>query len=177
MRNLAVFSTLMLLVGCQPKLVDAQFEELKAGETKFLLTIDNDAFYEEDAVFEGHLEAKENYFVMNFVNQHAGNFILTFSGIEKWYDQKPVEGQLYGTAASNLMIGKVVDKKENKGVGYLMSEGNITALTVSKEKLVFKVEGKLKKYPNVREEDPSFNFDGYIISKSPTFNDYSIPNR
>lgn len=176
MRIIAFAAILMLFVGCQSKFVDAQYDELKEGQTKFLLTIDGDTFYEEDAIFEGHLEANENYFVMNFVNQHAGNFILNFSGTDKWYNQKPIEGKLFGTAASNLMVGKIIDKKENKGVGYLMSEGKITALKVSKDKLVFKVEGKLKKYPDVWDDDPSYTFDGHIVSKSPLYNEFSIPD-
>lgn len=177
MKQIAFFIISVLIIGCQPKYIDTQFDNLQEGQTKFLLTIDDEKFYEEDALFEGHLEVKENYFIMNFFNQHNGNFILNFSGIKEWYNQKPIEGKLYGTSVSNLMVGKVVDREENKGVGYLMSEGEIVALTVSKDKLIFKVTGKLKKYPEVLEGSPSFKFDGYIISKSPTFSEYSIPVR
>jgi len=74
------------------------------------------------------------------------------------------------------MFGRVVDAKNNKGEGYLYSSGKIEPLSVSKSKLIFKFSGEAKKYPKVSETDPSFNVEGYIISKNPVFQEYSINN-
>ncbi len=176
MKYLYFFSLILLFASCRPKLIDTEFEKMEEGQTKFLLTINGETFYETDAVFDGNLAVKENYFNMNFLNQHDGNFILNFGDVKNWYDSKTIEGKLYGSAASNLMIGKVIDKKENKGVGYLMSNGKIIPITISKDKIIFRIEGKLKKYPNVREDDKDFICEGYIISKKPKFSEYSIRN-
>jgi hypothetical protein len=112
---------------------------------------------------------------MNFINQYGGNFILNLNG-EEWFKSKSLEGRMYGAAASNLMIGKVIDKKANLGAGYLMYSGSIEPISVSQSKLIFKISGMLKKYPKVTETDPSYPFEGYIISKNPVFNEYSLKN-
>lgn len=173
-----LFLSLLLFWGCQKSSVDieSEYQKIKDNQTKFILNIDNKPFYETDAIFTGHLEAKNNYFVMNFVNQHGGNYILSLSD-DMWFNKKGITGKLYGAAISNLMLGKVIDREKNIGAGYLMSEGIIEPITVSKSKLIFKINGKLKKYPNVSETDPSFAVNGYIISKNPEYSEYTIPNK
>jgi hypothetical protein len=177
MKKILFFSILVLMfISCEKEIdINRQYELTKDKQTRFLLSVDGKDFYETDAIFEGHLEAKENYFVMNFMNQHGGNYILNLSG-ENWYKEKFIEGKIYGAAASNLMFGRVVDAKNNKGEGYLYSSGKIEPLSVSKSKLIFKFSGEAKKYPKVSETDPSFKVEGYIISKNPEFQEYSIKN-
>ncbi|MBL0324906.1 MAG: hypothetical protein IPP61_06965 [Cytophagaceae bacterium] len=167
---------LFLFSSCEKDIdVNKQFELTKDKQTRFILSVEGKDFYEEDAVFSGHLEAKENYFVMNFLNQNGGNFILNLSG-NGWYNEKFIEGRIYGAASSNLMFGRVVDAKINKGEGYLFSSGKIEPLSVSKSKLIFKLTGEAKKYPNVSETDPSYSIEGLIISKNPEFQEFSITN-
>jgi hypothetical protein len=121
------------------------------------------------------LMAKENFFNMNFFDQYGSNYILVFDG-KSWYNEKKIKGFGGSGESSTLMVGKVIDKEKNKGAGYLMQSGFIEPLTISRSKLVFRVSGKMKKYPNVKEKDPSFNFEGYIVSKNPKFEVYEIPN-
>jgi hypothetical protein len=176
---LLLFFSQLIFWGCKNNLpadIEKQYLQMKDKQTKFILHINNNSFYEVDAIFSGHLEAKNNYFVMNFHNQYGGNYILNLSG-ENWYNEKYIDGRLAGAAASNLMIGKVINKQENIGAGYLMDSGKIEPITVSKAKLIFKVSGSLKKYPKVAETDSSYNFEGYIISKSPEYSEYSIPKQ
>ena len=92
-----------------------------------------------------------------------------------WYNEKKIKGFGGSGESSTLMVGKVIDREKNKGAGYLMKSGFIEPLSISKSKLVFKVSGKMKKYPKVNEEDLSYDFEGYIVSKNPKFEEYSIP--
>lgn len=174
MKKFALFIvSALLLFSCKPSVdLDAQFAQLKDNQTKFILTLDGKPFYEEDAIFKGHFEAKKNFFAMNVLNQYGGNFILMFEK-PNWFNEKKIKGG--GDASfSNLMVGKVIDAKNHKGAGYLMMKGEIEPITISKSKVIYRVSGISKKYPNVREEDPTFEIEGYILSKNPEFSEYSI---
>ena len=164
-----------MLWSCKKNIdTESIYAQLQDNQTKFILTLGGEIFYGEDAVFTGMARTTENFFQMNYFDQYGSNYMLMFDG-KAWYNEKKIKGFAGGSDASTLMVGKVVDKEKNKGAGYLMKSGFIEPLIISQSKLVFKVSGKMKKYPNMKDEDPSFDFEGYIISKSPKFEEYSIP--
>lgn len=150
---------------------------LKDNQTAVKLEIDGTEFYKTDEVFNGHLEIKESYFVMNYFSNYESNFILNFSD-KNWLKTKEVHGQIMGAAASNFMFGKVIDKEKNMGAGYLLYDGKILVKEISKSKLVFLIEGKAKKYPKVNETDEDFALKALIVSKNPKIDelDAQIPN-
>ena len=165
---------LTTLWGCKKNVdIENTYAQLQDNQTKFILTLNGGNFYNQDATFTGLMIVKENFFQMNYFDQYGSNYILGFD-VKYWYNEKKIKG-FGGGEFSTLMVGKVTDKEKNKGEGYLMYSGFIEPLTISQSKLVFRVSGKMKKYPKVKEEDPSFDFDGYIVSKSPQFEEYSIP--
>jgi hypothetical protein len=180
MRKLFFFLIGILILGACDKVKDTieletQYSQLRDNETKFIVSISDQVFYETTAIFDGHVEVRNNYFVMNMTNQYKGNFILNFSQ-ENWINAKKIPARLYGSAASSLMIGKVVDSTQNKGAGYLMSDGFIEPITISKSKIIFYITGNVKKYPNVSETDSTFKITGYILAKNLKFAEYSLPN-
>ncbi len=168
------FITLTILSSCKKNIdTEAIYAQLQDNQTKFILTLDGETFYGEDATFTGMTRVTDNFFQMNYFDQNGSNYMLMFNG-KAWYNEKKIKGFSGGSDASTLMVGKVIDKEKNKGAGYLMKSGFIEPLTISQSKLIFKVSGKMKKYPNVKNEDPSYNFEGYIVSKNPKFEEYSI---
>ncbi|MEY4936288.1 MAG: hypothetical protein RIS64_2647 [Bacteroidota bacterium] len=174
MKKYFLFLAIFNLLSCKKNIdTDAIYAQLQDNQTKFVLTLNGEIFYGEDAIFSGFAVARDNFFNMNYFNQDGGNYILIFDG-KAWYDEPKIKG-FGGGDFSTLMVGKVIDRAKNKGAGYLMTSGNIEPLTISKSKIVFRVSGKMKKYPKMHEEDPAFDFDGYIISKNPKFEEYSIP--
>jgi hypothetical protein len=169
------FITLTILSSCKKDIdTEAIYAQLQDNQTKFILTLDGETFYNQDASFTGMTRASENFFQMNYFDQYGSNYMLMFDG-KAWYNEKKIKGFGGSGESSTLMVGKVTDKEKNKGAGYLMNSGFIEPLSISQSKLVFKVSGKMKKYPKVKEEDPSFDFEGYIVSKNPKFDEYSIP--
>jgi hypothetical protein len=177
MKFLSVIIIVMLgLSSCKenPEVnAETEYASLKDNQTKFTLKLDNQDFYELDALFEGNIDVRKNYLAINCFNQYGGNFMITLDG-DFWYKKSSIEGK-GGLNFSSVMFGKVTDKVKNKGAGYLLSKGIIEPITVSKSKLLFKVSGIAKKYPYVNAEDPSYNFEGYVISKNPKFLQYTIP--
>lgn len=169
------FMAITIMYGCKKNIdTEAIYAQLQDNQTKFILTLDGKTFYGEDATFTGMTRVTEKFFQMNYFDQYGSNYMLMFDG-KAWYNEKKIKGFNGSGDASSLMVGKVTDKEKNKGTGYLMSSGFIEPLSISQSKLVFKVSGKMKKYPEVKAEDPSFDFEGYIVSKSPKCEEYSIP--
>lgn len=166
---------LTTLWGCKKNVdTEAIYAQLQDNQTKFILTLDGETFYNQDAIFTGMTRTSENFFQMNYFDQYGSNYMLMFDG-KAWYNEKKIKGFGGSSESSTLMVGKLIDKEKNKGAGYLMNSGFIEPLSISPSKLVFKVSGKMKKYPKVKEEDPSYDFEGYIVSKNPKFDEYAIP--
>ncbi|WP_304237060.1 hypothetical protein [Jiulongibacter sediminis] len=149
-----------------------EFENLSPGQSKFVVRLDDDFFYEDDAVFNGTCTVRDNFFGTNLFNQYGGNIMITFQE-DKWYNKSYLEGE-GGQTFSTLMIGKVIDKSKNLGAGYLMTEGKIFPKEVSKEKIYLEFEGKVKRYPKVDAQDPSYEVSGFLLMKSPDFTQYSV---
>ncbi len=175
MKNTFILLFLLLILGGCKKTVDIEaiYKNMTNGQTKCLVTLDGEPFYQTDAVFKGNATARDNFFAMNFFNQYGGNYIFMFQ--EKgWYTMTAIKGG--GDASfSNFMFGKVLDPKKNKGAGYLMMKGEITPLTISKSKVVFKITGIAKRYPKLHEEDPSYDLEAFIIAKNIPFTEFSVP--
>ena len=171
---LIFFFLLLTLGGCKKSVdVEAVYAQMQNGQTKCLVMLDNEPFYQTDAVFKGNATARDNFFAMNFFNQYGGNYIFMFQ--EKgWYTMTSLKGG--GDASfSNFMFGRVLDPKKNKGAGYLMMKGKIEPLVISKAKIVFKITGIAKRYPKVHEEDPSYDLEAFIIAKNIPFTEFVIP--
>jgi hypothetical protein len=175
------FSSIIILIllslsSCKntPEIdTNSEYSNLKDNQTRVKLKVDNKEFYELDAVFQGNIDVRKNFLSMNCFNQYGGNLMLTLDG-ESWYKKKSIEGK-GGLNFSSLMFGKVTDKEKHKGDGYLLNTGNIEPITISKSKLVLRVSGIAKKFPRVNAEDPSYNFECYIISKNPVCTEFSVP--
>jgi hypothetical protein len=167
---------LLGLLSCKdsPEIdTNMEYSNLKDNQTKVKLKLDKQEFYELDAIFEGNIDVRKNFLSMNCFNQFGGNLMLTLDG-DAWYEKKSIEGK-GGLNFSSFMFGKITDKENHKGDGFLLNTGRIEPITVSKSKLVFKVSGIAKKFPKVNPEDPSYNFECYIISKNPVCSQFSIP--
>ncbi len=144
------------------------YESLKNNQSKFIFKVDGKDFYPTESIFEGHLEIVEKSFTISYFDQFDSNVMIHFGG-PKWYSDRPIRVpiKLINNYTSTLMFGKIKDKEKRLGEGYLMAEGYITFKTLTKDKIILKVEGKAKKYPNVNKEDKDYDVQAIIICKKP----------
>ena len=154
------------------------YQSLKDGQSKFIFKMDGNDFYKTESIFTGHLEMLEGSFTMSYFDQFDSNVIIHFGG-QKWYEGRPIKAtiKLDNGYSSNVMFGRITNKAEKLGAGYLMSEGLITFKVFTKEKFVVVIEGKAKKYPKVEVSDPSFEVKATIVCKNPKFDVVDIDGK
>ena len=154
------------------------YQSLKDNQTKFVVKLDGKDFYNAESIFAGHLEMLLGSFTMSYFDQFDSNVMIHF-GSQKWYEGRPITTtiKLDNGFSSNVMLGKITNKEEKLGAGYLMSEGSITFKVFTKEKFVIVIEGKAKKYPKTEASDPSFDIKAIIVSKNPKFDAVDIDGK
>lgn len=154
------------------------YQSLKDNQTKFVVKLDGNDFYSSESIFTGHLEMLLGSFTMSYFDQFDSNVMIHFGG-QKWYEARPINSpiKLDNGFSSNVMLGKIINKEEKLGAGYLMSEGIITFKVFTKEKFVIVIEGKAKKYPKVTASDPSYEVKAIIVSKNPKFDVVDIDGK
>lgn len=154
------------------------YQSLKDNQTKFVVKLNGNDFYNPESIFTGHLEMLEGSFTMSYFDQFESNVMIHFGG-QKWYEGRPITApiKLDNGYSSNVMVGKIIDKSKKLGAGYLMSEGKLTFKVFTKEKFVIVIEGKAKKYPKVETTDPSFDIKATIVSKNPKFDVVDIDGK
>ncbi|MFN3784780.1 MAG: hypothetical protein ACK4R6_12755 [Spirosomataceae bacterium] len=178
MKNLLLLTLfLFTLVSCQNKkendidqsLIDDTLKSLKKGETKILLELDGKPFYQEDHIFKGDVTLFDNLFRFSLFDQYESNVIVAVSA-NGWYQQKPISRQIIQNdqKTASVMIGKLIDKENNVGEGYLMTDGKIDFISLNKSKTVLKITGLVGKYNAQRMPDKWQKLEGYIILKEPT---------
>lgn len=151
------------------------YQSLKNNQSKFDIELNGKKFFTSESIFTGHLEIVHNSFTINFSDQYESNMMIHFGGYE-WYKEHPVKVpiKLDNSYSSNVMIGRIKNKEEHLGEGYLMSEGLITIKAITKAKIFMLIEGKAKKYPKVDEASPSYDVKGIIVCKNPNIDYLAI---
>jgi len=144
------------------------YNSLKDNQSKFIFKVEGKDFYRPESIFSGHLEIVEKSFTINFFDQFDSNVMIHFGG-DKWYANRPIRVplKLINNYSSTIMFGRIKDKAKRLGIGYLMSDGFLSITALSKEKIIIKIEGKAKKYPEVDEDDPEYDVQAFLVCKKP----------
>ncbi len=177
MKKLLLLTLVVItLVSCQKKnendvdqpLIDETLKSLKKGETKILFELDGKPFYQEDHIFKGDVTLFDNLFRFSLFDQYESNVIVAIS-TNGWYQKKPISKQIIQNdqKTATVMIGKLIDKENNIGEGYLMTEGKIDFISLNKSKTILKITGLVGKYNAQRMPDKWQKLEGYIIQKEP----------
>lgn len=167
--RLLLFSLCITLFSCESKInTDEILQSLKDKQTKAIIKIDGKNFYPSQSIFQGSIEARDNSFRLNITDQFDSNIILEFTA-DNWYKIKPIKRQIFldNQIAASVMIGKLRDKVKRIGDGYLMTEGEISIESFSKEKCAIRLKGKIGKYEFMREPVKWNRLEGIIIFKKP----------
>jgi hypothetical protein len=147
---------------------DEVLQSLKDQQSKAIIKINGEDFYSAESIFKGNIQVYDNSFRINLNDQFDSNVIFSIA-IDKWYEQKPVTKQIIieNQAIGSLMVGKIKDKVQHTGEGYLMTRGEMKMETFSDEKCIIHFEGKISKYEFLQDSTKWNNFEGTIIMKKP----------
>jgi hypothetical protein len=143
-------------------------KSLKNQQAKAIIKIDGEDFYPAESIFKGNIQVYDNSFRINLTDQFDSNVIFSIAS-DKWYEVKPVKRQITieNQATGSLMVGKMKDKAQNTGEGFLMTEGTMEMETFSDEKCIIKFKGKISRYEFLQDASKWNNFEGTIVLKKP----------
>jgi hypothetical protein len=143
-------------------------QSLKNQQSKAIIKIDGDDFYPTGSIFKGNIQVYDNSFRINLNDQFDSNVIFSIAS-DKWYENKPVvrEITLENQATGSLMVGKMKDRVQRTGEGYLMTRGEMKMETFSDEKCIMHFKGKISKYEFLQDSTKWSNFEGTLILKKP----------
>lgn len=156
-------------------------EKLKANQAIINLNINSKPFYADTTFFAGNGVVDKKGIKVSLKDQDFGNVIVSIEG-ENWYKTKPYKIELKngyptGSSMGSFLVGKITSLEENKGEGYVLSDGFFEVKYLSKDMMVVNVKGSLKQpFGN----STLSNIEGYIIWKSPGYtfeniNEIEIP--
>jgi hypothetical protein len=154
--------------GSSNEKIDAIFETLKENEAKIVISIGGSDFYPQESVFSGQALISDNIMNLTLTDQFEGKTIINLGG-EKWY-AKPIKKAIgaAGPIETSIKMGKIIDKEKMIGEGYMMAEGEISATEFSKDRMVFRIKGKVGKYSDFQQPDKYIPAEGFIVYKKPS---------
>lgn len=170
------FSVLLagvVLSSCTPSSSSTEnikelFATLKDGEAKVVYTIDNHSFYGDSSIFKGEITAFDHAFRINLSDQFQGNTIIAIGG-DKWFTKKPILKSVNtnNQTQASAMIGRMIDPANRRGLGYIMTSGEIKIETLSTEKVVIRLKGQVGEYTTMGNSASWKPMTGLIVYKKP----------
>lgn len=170
--NTLILALMVMTSACRKqdsddRIADSYFQSLKDNQARFVVTIGGKEFYEPTSIFNGQVLLTKGVLSMTLTNQFDGKTIINLVG-GKWYAKSPVTEEVSADqSGTSLKIGKIVDRDKMIGEGYMMTKGEITATTFSKDKMIFKIRGQVGKYSDFQQPDHYLPFEGLIVYKKP----------
>ena len=144
------------------------YKTLKEGQAKVIIRINGEPFYADSSVFTGSVDVNDQFFKMNLFDQFESNVVVGF-GSPNWYAKHPIERKMIpgSQMEANVMIGKMVDRINRYGTGYLMAEGVVLVRSLSDEKIIMHFQGKVGKYSTMNDPQTWRIAEGDIIYRKP----------
>lgn len=169
MRVLYFLSIFVLFNSCNVKKeYTEEFKLLRPGEARIAVHIDKESFYPEESIFKGEISIFDTFFRLNVFDQFESNVVISFGG-QNWYKEKPIRKQVFidNQVAASVLIGKLEKDDHTRGIGYLMTEGEITVDALSEERMIMHLKGKAGRYEVQKEPDKWNDLDVTILYKKP----------
>lgn len=163
-----LISVLFIACGSNDDSSEKVFQTLNDKQAKAIIKIDGGDFYSKESIFKGNVQVYDNSFRLNLNDQFDSNVIFTIAG-DKWYEAKPIKRQITieNQTSGSLMVGKIKDRVQRTGEGYMMTKGEMEIKTFTDEKFIVKFKGKISKYEFLQDASKWNDFEGVIIMKKP----------
>lgn len=150
--------------------INSILKNLKDHQGKVIVEIDGKKFYDENRIFTGSVMVASTSIRANLYDSLRSNVIASVM-MNDWYKSK---NKVYQVKAGentnvNILIGKIIDPNQNKGIGYLFMNGQCKIMDYSKEVLVFKFEGLTAEYMKMSSQNQWQKIAGYIVIKKPKY--------
>ncbi|WP_025763257.1 hypothetical protein [Dyadobacter tibetensis] len=163
----------ILFAGCQgsgnnDSIPIVTLDQLQDGQGRVDITIGENLFYADSSIFQGSTSISHGTMAVNLKDQSEGQIILSFqlpSDLPKrpWIHSLNERDQRSGS----LLVGKIIDKSARKGLGYVMTQGQITVARFDQQALIISVVGMAGKYGAEGLSTQKIPVEGSITIKKP----------
>jgi len=163
---------LTALVGCTTRDESVEAEKYWKGlhdnQARIIANIGGKPFYSSESLFSGQVIMSENVLNITLTDQFDGRTIINLAG-DQWYGRRPVSDRVesYEQSATSLKMGKIIDREKLIGEGFMLTKGDIVAVTFEKNKMIFKIKGEVAKYSDFQKPDQYLPFEGLVVYKKP----------
>lgn len=176
LRTIFLLANFMALQQCglenhEVKALLNRYRHLKQKEVKCLFWIENKAFYSTEAVFKGKVSLGTSSMRMDLSDAQKSNVIVSIMAND-WYLKKDKPFQVnatQGTTDLMLLFGKLIDVKNQHGLGFLLMNGSCKILKFSQDLLLIKFEGQVAEYMKMHQEKEWKRMRGYVLIASPDY--------
>lgn len=172
MRNaFFILIALFLGVACKEKQseklqLEQKLTQLKDSTAVVTVAIDHEKFYSDSATFTGRVSLADNMFRIDLFDQYEDNTMMIFQG-KMPYAKKALRFEITqeNKDLNSVMIGKMIDKAQNVGSGYVMTEGKVEIASMNRNQIILQLSGKVMHYATKKIVACS----GNLIFKKPTY--------
>lgn len=173
--------SLVSIIACDKKrikidnqVISTTLNSLKSNQAIADLYINNKQFYADDNIFSGNGSSDPLGLKISLKDQFFGNIIISLEG-ENWQKKMPIavkfrDGVSSSAFSGSFLVGKLIDKENQKGEGYMFYEGSIDITEFSSDRFVLTVNGKVKKPFG---DENLYPIEGNIIWKKPNLAIYT----
>lgn len=168
------FVSLLSFFACSIQNEEIDFDQiassLKDQQAKVIVEIDGKPFYEEDRIFTGSVMVASTSIRANLYDHLRSNVIASVMKND-WYKASVKKFQVKAGENTNVnvLIGKITDSTQNKGIGYLFMNGECQIVKYTKDLLVFKFEGLTSEYMKMSSPEEWQKIKGYIVIRKPNY--------
>jgi hypothetical protein len=168
-----LFLLLITMTGCGSRNSSTEETEkyaagLNDNQARLIISIGGKPFYPDESVFSGQVIMSGNVLNVTLTDQFDSRTIINLAA-DKWYARQPVSEHIenYSESGTSVKMGKLVDREKLIGEGYMLTNGDITAVTFERDRMVFEIEGKAAKFSDFQKPDQYLPFHGLIVYKKP----------
>lgn len=155
--------------------VEKELASLKNQQAKFIVVKKNEFFYPKSTIFTGKVMVGSTSIRANMYDDKGSNIILAIMAND-WYRAKKKEFKVTAGESTNLniMFGKMIDPKNNKGKGYLFMDGSCEILSFSKDLYLVKFNGLASDYMKMNDPNHREKVHGYLMVKRPDYEFFDL---
>lgn len=161
----------MFFEACMPsENIDEIYNQLNDNQAKVIYKIDGKEFYPSQSIFLGEVNVSDQLLSVTLVDQFQDQTIISFGG-DKWYSRLPSRKEIFADNQVNagVKMGKLVDREKMVGEGYMMSEGSVTLIELTEDKIIMKIYGKVGKYSDFQQPSEYYKVEGTVVFRKPLF--------
>lgn len=172
--SVVIFVIIVSFFACSTQKDELDFNQiasdLKDQQAKVIVEIDGKPFYDEDRIFTGSVMVASTSIRANLYDHLRSNVIASVM-MNDWYKASVKKFQVKAGENTNVnvLIGKIIDSKQNKGIGYLFMNGECEIVKYTKDLLVFKFEGLTSEYMKMSSPEEWQQIKGYIVIRKPNY--------